>query len=297
MKDLKPISYKDFINLKHKEREYVLKPILPVGGLMEIFSKSGYGKTTLSLSFAMAISTGSTFLKWDAPKSRKTLYVDGEMSIHEMKERMEGAHRQFSQEYNNNFDILSADSMGNTLPDIATIDGQQKFTSIIRDYDVVVLDNMSCLVWSGNENDAESWRPIQRWLIQLRSLGKTVIMFHHAGKSGTSRGTSKRHDIIDTIIKLDRPVDYKNEEGLNIQFSYEKCRSFVGKDASTIGLKYKLVDGIAEWKAFDIVDEKLRDIVELDKKSLSQSKIAEQLNLSQGEVSKRLKRAKEEGLV
>ena len=57
-------------------------------------------------------------------------------------------------------------------------------------------------------------------------------------------------------------------------------------------VKYKI-----DWKAFDIVDEKLRDIVELDKKSLSQSKIAEQLNLSQGEVSKRLKRAKEEGLV
>ena len=78
------------------EREFVLKPILPVGGLMEIFSKSGYGKTTLSLSFAMAISTGSTFLKWDAPKSRKTLYVDGEMSSYEMKERMVGAYRQFN---------------------------------------------------------------------------------------------------------------------------------------------------------------------------------------------------------
>ena len=297
MKELKPISYHDFINLKHKEREYVLKPILPVGGLIEIFSKSGYGKTTLGLSFAMAISTGSTFLKWDAPKSRKTLYVDGEMSSYEMKERMVGAYRQFNKTDNDNFAILSTDLMRNTLPDIATIIGQKKFTSIIKDYDVVVLDNMSCLVWSGNENDAESWRPIQRWLIQLRSLGKTVIMLHHAGKSGTSRGTSKRHDIIDTIIKLDRPVGYKNEEGLKIQLSYEKCRSFVGKDASTIGLEYKLVDGVAKWKAFDIVDEKLRDIVELDKRGLSQTKIAEQLNLSQGEVSKRIKRAKEESLV
>ena len=51
------------------------------------------------------------------------------------------------------------------------------------------------------------------------------------------------------------------------------------------------------YHAFDIVDEKLRDIVELDKRGLSQTKIAEQLNLSQGEVSKRIKRAKEERLV
>ena len=122
-------------------------------------------------------------------------------------------------------------------------------------------------------------------------------MLHHAGKSGTSRGSSKRHGVLDTVIKLDRPVDYKNEEGLKIQLSYEKCRSFVGKDASTIGLEYNLVDGIAEWKAFDIVDEKLRDIVELDKKGLNQLKIAKKLNLSQGEVSKRLKKAKEESLV
>ena len=57
-------------------------------------------------------------------------------------------------------------------------------------------------------------------------------------------------------------------------------------------VKYKI-----DWKAFDIVDEKLRDIVELDKRGLSQTKIAEQLNLSQGEVSKRIKRAKAERLV
>ena len=122
-------------------------------------------------------------------------------------------------------------------------------------------------------------------------------MLHHAGKNGTSRGSSKRQANLDSVIKLDRPVDYKNEEGLKIQFSYEKCRSFFGKDASTIGLEYKLVDGIAKWKAFDIVDEKLRDIVELLKKGINQSQIAEQLNISQGEVSKRIKRAKEECLV
>jgi len=41
-------------------------------------------------------------------------------------------------------------------------------------------------------HDAESWLPVQHWLLRLRRSGKAVIIVHHAGKGRAQRGTSRR---------------------------------------------------------------------------------------------------------
>ena len=48
--------------------------------------------------------------------------------------------------------------------------------------DLMILDNISTLVSSGRENDAESWNEMQAWLLRLRRQGKTVLLIHHAGR-------------------------------------------------------------------------------------------------------------------
>ena len=89
-------------------------------------------------------------------------------------------------------------------------------------HDVTILDNLSTLRFSGRENEADSWSTVQRWLLNMRGQGKTVIILHHAGKDGTSRGTSRRHDALDTGIKLERPSSYKQEEGAKFEVHFEK---------------------------------------------------------------------------
>ena len=59
-------------------------------------------------------------------------------------------------------------------------------------------------------------------------MGKSVLLIHHAGKGGQQRGTSRREDVLDTVINLKRPTDYKTEEGVRIEFHFEKCRSLLG---------------------------------------------------------------------
>jgi hypothetical protein len=93
----------------------------------------------------------------------------------------------------------------------------------IGDAEVLFLDNRSTLVYGGRENDAESWDNMQQWFIRLRRAGKTVVLFDHASRSGSSRGTSKREDVLDTVIHLKRPDDYEEEEGARFEVHLQKA--------------------------------------------------------------------------
>jgi hypothetical protein len=60
-----------------------------------------------------------------------------------------------------NLKLLIPDLQESGIPDLATIGGQASLTPFVAWADLVVLDNLSCLVRSGKENEAESWLPIQ----------------------------------------------------------------------------------------------------------------------------------------
>ena len=47
---------------------------------------------------------------------------------------------------------------------------------------------------------------MQRWLLSLRRRGKGALLIHHAGKGGQQRGTSRREDVLDTVIALRGPT-------------------------------------------------------------------------------------------
>jgi putative DNA primase/helicase len=81
------------------------------------------------------------------------------------------------------------------------------------------------------ENDGDSWTPVQAWLLQLRRMGKSCLLVHHAGKSGGQRGTTRKEDPLDTVISLRRPLDYSPQEGARFEIHFEKSRGFHGPDA------------------------------------------------------------------
>jgi putative DNA primase/helicase len=102
---------------------------------------------------------------------------------------------------------------------------------VIADADLVVVDNLSTLCRSLKENDADSWTPVQSWALGLRRSGKSGLFIHHGGKSGGQRGTSRKEDVLDTVIALRRPPDYLAEQGARFEVHFEKSRGFHGPDA------------------------------------------------------------------
>lgn len=286
---LNSMTAADFVSLKLTPRGKIIEPFLPERGLAEIYARTGVGKTTFALTLATGVALGEDFKTWRINRPWNVLYIDGEMSTNEMQERVDAAAQYFGKDPNQikTLRLLCHDQQERGLPDIGDEDGQLWFQPDIDWADLIFLDNISCLWWTGRENDADSWSIIQHWLLKLRASGKTIVMLHHSGKNGSSRGTSRRHDVLDTVIKLERPFNYTQQEGAKFEVHFEKARGFAGDDAEPIGLSHTIEDGISCWDQFLIGLEKAQEVADLLKQGMTQIEVAKQLNISQAEVSRR----------
>ena len=130
-----------------------------------------------------------------------------------------------------NVRIYTPDQQNDRIVDISDPKWHPALQDAIGDAELVIVDNLSCLARSsGNENEAESWLPLQDWGLKQRRLGKAVIFMHHAGKGGQQRGTSRKEDILNVTINLRQPTDYSPESGAFFEVRFEKGRECYGDD-------------------------------------------------------------------
>jgi len=83
-----PLGFQEFLNLGIPPREMLLSPILPERSLSILYAPRGIGKTLLALSIGLAVASGSNLLRWSTPKPRRVLYVDGEMILSDLQQRL-----------------------------------------------------------------------------------------------------------------------------------------------------------------------------------------------------------------
>jgi len=88
MQKLTAISIHELLQFEFKAHEYILKPWLTTQSLNMVFGYRGVGKTHISLGIAYAAASGGSILKWQAPKPRGVLFIDGEMPGHALKQRI-----------------------------------------------------------------------------------------------------------------------------------------------------------------------------------------------------------------
>ncbi len=210
---LKSIGFDEFLAIDMPPREMLLDPILPERSLAMLYAPRGVGKTLLALSIGLAVASGSPLLRWQTPRQRRVLYVDGEMPLVSLQERLRAISTGFGAIIpNDGFRVLAADSTENGLS-IGGEDGQRAIDPLLQDLDLVIFDNLSTLCTNGSESARDAWVPMQNWLLGLRRKGVAVLLVHHAGTNGRQRGTSRREDALDTVIALRRPEDYSPEQG------------------------------------------------------------------------------------
>jgi len=246
---LRAVSVTELLRQDVKAREMILHPFLPSQGLVMLYSKRGVGKTFISLGIAVAVASGTTFLKWSAPTARRVLYVDGEMPGATVKERISSivAGTDIAHPLDN-LRIITPDLQDHALPDLATAAGQDLVEAHLGGVELLVLDNLSCLVRESRENEGDDWVAIQGWALDLRRRGISVLFVHHAGKAGAQRGTSRREDLLDSVVTLKHPNDYSPSEGLRCDVHYEKSRGFYGEDARPFEVKLMAgPSGEAQW--------------------------------------------------
>lgn len=286
---LSTVTLADFLQEKLPPREQVLSPILPVRGLAMLFAGRGVGKTHVGMGIAYAVACGGEFLRWRAPKPRRVLYVDGEMSQELLQERglaMQAAasYRPYSDEH---FVLLSMDRQPlGTSVNLARPEHQAALEAKLEGIELLVLDNLSTLVNGGRENDAESWNEMQAWLLQLRRRGVTVLLVHHSGRGDNARGTSKREDVLDTIIHLKHPDDYEVEEGARFEVHLTKARGIHGDAALPFEARLNVFDGMDHWACTVLRDKVLDQIEEMTRDKNTVRDIADELGISKSKVNR-----------
>lgn len=284
----------DFVKMQLPPRENILSPWLPVQGLAMIYAPRGVGKTHVALGIANAVTTGAQFLGWTASKPRGVLYLDGEMPAALMQERLLELIRTTPLAP---FQLLTPDLQQGGMPDLATNKGQLMLEPHLKGIDLIIVDNISTLCRSSKENEADSWLPVQEWALKMRASGKSILFIHHAGKGGNQRGTSKREDILDTVMVLKRPDDYNPKDGAIFQIHFEKSRGFMGEDAESFEAQLISKNESQEWVTRPIAESSYDQVVNLTKQGLKQKEIAEKLNIDKSNVSRHLKRANQEGRI
>jgi putative DNA primase/helicase len=241
---LQAFGINDFLNIDIPAREMLLSPILPERSLAMLYAPRGVGKSWLGLSIGLAVAAGQPLLRWSAPRQRNVLYVDGEMPLVSLQERLREISAGLGRDIpNDGFRILAADSLDGGI-NLSLEEGQQALEPLLKDIDLLILDNLSTLLTSRSESASDAWVPMQNWLLKLRRQGKSVLLIHHAGTNGRQRVTSRREDALDTVIALRRPEDYSPEQGARFEIHFEKLRNRVdGVGAIPFEARLETLDG------------------------------------------------------
>lgn len=284
---LKALNGEELLIEKFPPRSLMLTPWLPHKGLAMVFAPRGVGKTWFALSIAHAVSAGAEFLRWRAMRPRRVLYIDGEMPAATLQERYRAVVAASMMDAPAvNFRLVAADFQPDGLPDLADAEAQRFYDSQIADADLIIIDNLSTIARGLRENEADSFGPVQAWMLAQRAAGRSVLAVHHAGKGGGQRGTSRKEDTLDTVISLMRPPGYKASEGARFEVRFTKSRGFWGEDAEPFEARF--ADGA--WSTNEIVtDGSNGALAALQAQGLSIRDIAERSGLPKSTVARRLK--------
>ena len=281
--DLRPIGYEEFIEIQFPPVRYIIPPFLTLPGLAMVFAERGVGKTLFVSHIAFAAATATSYLGWKAPRAFRVLILDGEMPAAELQKRYKAIERIAGIRPNpENLVFLTADLTPDGLPDLGTLDGQKRLEKYLEGFDFIIVDNLSTLCRTGAENEADSWGIMQQWAVRQRSLGRSVLLVHHAGKNGAQRGTSRREDVLGTVIQLKHPSGYTPTEGANFEIHFTKARGFFGLDAEPLEAQLNL-DGVWTWKRLN--EAKAADAVALYQEGKTMRDVAKELGVSSSTVS------------
>lgn len=246
----------------YKKREYILEPIMPVKGLAMVYAPRGLGKSWVALTMAYAIATGRiAFDRWTAPRARIVLYLDGEMSMEMIQERLNAVAAGFGDpEPSSNLKLCCADDQDTPIPSLATSEGQDLIRSLLGGAEVLVVDNLATLATGASENSTEGWASLQNFFLDLRRKGHSVLIVHHSGKNGDQRGSSAREDVLDTSITLKRSEGHNSKDGVRAEVHLTKTRGFAGRDAEPFEIRLLCEDGVARWECRQDEDDRIRKI-------------------------------------
>ena len=180
---------------------WLLEPLFARGRGHAVYAGAKTGKSYVILAACAALATGREFLDKPAGDPKVVLYLDYEMTLEDVRERLE------------EFDYGPEDDLSNLhyvhLPAIDGLDTEEGglalvATAIAIGADLVVIDTTGRAV-EGEENSADTFRAFYRHCgLGLKQAGIAFVRADHAGKDVAKgqRGSSGKNDDVDVVLQM-----------------------------------------------------------------------------------------------
>ena len=311
-KEFKSISLKELTIMDIPPRKAIIDPLIMEGSSMEINGGTGIGKTWFTLEMLCSICTGEKFLgKYEIANPRPVYYIDGEMPLDSIRERMNMIMARYIYKYKvseipfhisnpllfkNNF-IPKINDTKITQPIFK--DEVKRFSDIYQKPLFICFDNLSCLT-DYKENDNDDWTSMLDMYTLLKHEGHSICHVHHVGKGGHQRGASRKHDALDTVIHLKRPEEYDASEGAVFNVKFDKHRHFAGEYARSFKCAIKVDDNnkvswdISDFK--DVASEELLTAYCMGLPDITYTKLEEEFGISKSSIGRTIKHCVKNGL-
>ena len=231
------VGFQSLLTMEMPNLEYAIEPLLTTGGTGEIYAWRGTGKSFLSTEIAYQLSNGAPTLfagvngaggNWPVKRAYRVLYVYGEMhgSMIQTRAQQIAAGHGADLPSDAFFGVMCKDFQKAWRPNIATPRNRQIIEERIfaGGYEIAIFDNISTLWPTSQEGEGDRSAILSEWFMDLNQRGVCVIYLHHAGKSGEQRGSSEKEDMLDFVLRLRRPANYKHDQQLRVEVSIEKVR-------------------------------------------------------------------------
>jgi hypothetical protein len=255
---LRQTTLADLLKTPMPPREPLLEGLLKTGESMMLWAAPGVGKTMASLSIALAVAGAGSWLHWPSPSARRVLIVDGEMNMHDLRDRFialsSGAAGGCMATAADNIAIVARQGQDPDaeFPDLGERVWQDRILARARQWsaDLVILDNFSTLAEVDDENSAAAMSPVLGFLLRMKSAGIATILVHHSGKGGdTYRGSSKLEATFEVVAGLKHPKDSACRHGTAFDLSFGKFRGKRGEAhaETTAWLEEDAKSGALKW--------------------------------------------------
>jgi hypothetical protein len=288
---------KDLESLDIPAREFLMGKWMREGDLGFVFGERGSGKTWFIGAVATHLSAGRDLFEWNVPKAGNVLLIDGEMPLDAARDRLKGMMPDNSRLHVLHHEMLF-DKSGVAM-NLTSERTQRVITEICtRDsIKLLVIDNLSCLFAGIKENEADEWEKVLNWLLDLRRRRIAVLIVHHASRTGTMRGTSKREDAAFWVIRVDEVKDRREDEkGARFETVFVKQRNSDSREWTREWTFETESDGQISIGCEEIsFDRKVLQLIEAGLRSASD--IAEELSVAKSTVSKAANRLEQKKLI